>query len=176
MDNLIQNVARQLSLDEAVVRRGIGQVFKYCQQQVPEDHRDWFAKVPGAESLIREERATEEEQQRTSPREQPKTIVGYVINFILWLLTAHFILDFIKSLLSPFLGQDKTVQLLDSVRGGAGLVDKLQGLGITAEQVTPLCQKVVAYMREHLGDDTVDDLLTQIPALGPLLGSTKKEE
>mmetsp|Transcript_25563 Transcript_25563/g.48415 ORF Transcript_25563/g.48415 Transcript_25563/m.48415 type:complete len:178 (-) Transcript_25563:436-969(-) len=177
MESLIKSVAGQLSLDESVVRRGIGQVFKYCQKQVPEDHQEWFAKVPGAESLIREEEATEAVHGTPSPtKEQPKSLVGFIIDFVLWLLTARFILDIIKSLLSPFLGEDKTSQLLDSVSDGASLVNTLQGLGITPEKVTPLCQKVVAYMREYLGDEAVDELVTKIPALGHLLESARKDE
>lgn len=183
MDSLIKSVAEQLSLDEAVVRRGIGQVFKYCEQQVPPEHREWFAKVPGAESLARQEQANEQQAQgvpRTDDdqqqRQQPKTLIGFVIRFVLWLLTARFILDWIRALLSPFLGEQETSRWLNSVRDGANLVNRLQGLGITTDKVAPLCQKVVAYMREHLGDDVVDDLLADIPALGSLMDSAKKDE
>ena len=173
MDALITKVAQQLNLEEAVVRRGIGQILQFCQQQVPPDYKAYFDKIPGANNLVRT--ADEPLPDDVSKPAQPKSFLGLLLSFVIWILTAGPILDFLKKILTPLLG-DKAPELLDSVSDSASLASKLQSLGITTEKVAPLVQNVVKYMRENLGDEQVDDMLNQIPAISPLLEAAKKDE
>jgi len=176
MDVLIPKVSQQLGLDEAVVRKALGAVLAFLNEQVKKKDFD-FSKIlshlQGAEQLMRDADAQEAAAKGTATEQQkgPTGIVGLIFT----LLKAFGVIAILKKLLSTFFGEN-AVKLIDTIEDGAELAVVMEKLGIDHDQGVKIVKMLVDFMKQKVSPETVEQLADSVPALKAFVGETKKEE
>lgn len=170
-----------IGIDEAVARKAVGAVLEFVQKNVPEDF-DWtevLSKLPGAQDLIKQ--ATDAGAS-SAPRAGgdeggPKggtSLIAHVLRLITNPSITS-IIELIKKILSPFLPAS-VMGMIESAGDGAELVGFMNKLGVTTEQGKSIVTMLITFMKGKLGDEVVDKMVDQIPAVKSVLESTKKDE
>ena len=179
IEELVKQVIAQLNLDEEVTRKAIGLVLSFVKKMCRRSGFDFdqiLQKLPGADNLI--ERSADpltNESTAATKSQTPVTLVGGIIAIVVWLLKTGPFLDILKRVLSMFFGAE-AVKMIDSAGDGAELLGNLNTIGITKEQGTKVVTMLVSFMKQHVGTDTMDELVEKIPALKAIIGDTTKKE
>jgi hypothetical protein len=177
MDELINKISNQLGLEVSVVRQALGAILCYLKEHSASyDFEGHISKgIQGVESLMKESSKAQKEARSGSSESSTTNHPTGIFGLVFHLLTVFGVLALLKKLLQPFLGES-AVKLIEQVEDGAELVAVLQKLGIDREKGVSMVQMLVAFCKDKLGPDTIEDLMEQVPAVKAFLGEAKKEE
>jgi nucleoid DNA-binding protein len=177
MDELIKQVVEKLGLDQEVVNKAIGAVLKFMKDHAGKDidfANEILNKLPGAETLVKD--ADKPLPPESAPRANSEgggatSLLMAIINFIF----NSPIMDIIKKLLGMVFGEG-AVKMIDSAGGGVEVAGIMNKLGISQEQGTQIVSMLISFMKNKVGADTVDKIISEIPAVKAFLNSSKKDE
>jgi|EndMetStandDraft_8_1072994.scaffolds.fasta_scaffold413442_2 hypothetical protein len=95
--------------------------------------------------------------------EAAKKAVGIILNF----LQSEGPADKVAALIAQTPGADAAVAAAPEVGFGGlmGVANQLMGAGLDMGQVQSVTKELVAYAREKLGDEAVNDLVGSVPGL-----------
>jgi hypothetical protein len=178
IEELVNQVIAQLNLNEDVTRKSIGLVLSFVKKMCQRSGFDFdkiLQQLPGAETLIERSSDPLPSQSNSAKSTTSVTLIGGFIAILVWLLKNSPMLDILKRILSMFFG-DQAVKMIDSAGDGAELLGSLDKIGISKDQGTKVVTMLVSFMKQHVGSETIDELIDNIPALKSFLGDTTKKE
>ena len=151
MDSFIKKVSTQTGVDEATTRKFLGEILNFAKKNAPEQvTRDISAKLPDVDKLIDEANST------TTPgsdgeAQKPNDLLKPCMP----------LLDMIKKLIEDIIGGDaaKAVEV-------ANIMERS---GVPPEKGAEMIQKLLGFMEEKVGPETISTLKEQVPALQTIL-------
>ena len=90
-------------------------------------------------------------------------------------LTKGLIFEMIKKILGMLMGTN-AVKMIESASGGVEVAGMMTKLGISTEQGSSIVLMLISFMKGKVGDEVVDQMCDQIPAVKSFLDSSKKDE
>ena len=136
------------SIHHAAVKKFLGEILSFVKKYAPaEVSRDISAKLPAVDKLIDEAAATPTPESTDTPNELLKPCMP--------------LLDMIKKLIEDIVGGDaaKTVEV-------ATIMEKS---GVPPEKGAELIQKLLGFLEQKVGPETISTLKEQVPALQTIL-------
>ena len=136
MDAFIKQVSSSAGVDEAEARSFLGKLLDFIKKNSPEDvSADISAKVPGADEVMKD---------ATAPSND-------------LLKQCMPVLDMLKKLVEQVMGGDAAK--------AAELTEICTKSGVTPEQGGAMIQKLLEFLKDKVGPDTVTKITEQLPAL-----------
>ena len=136
MDAFIKQVSSSAGVDETEARNFLGKLLDFIKKNAPEDvSADISAKVPGADEVMKD---------ATTPSND---LVKQCMP----------VLDMLKKLVEQVMGGDAAK--------AAELTEICSKSGVTPEQGGAMIQKLLDFLKEKVGPDTVTKITEQLPAL-----------
>ena len=141
MEDFVKQISSSTAVSEDQVRSFLGKMLDFIKANAPEDVADDIsAKVPGADGLSREAIAV-------PPRDSDNGMLKPCMP----------VLDMLKKLIGQVLGGDaaKTEEITDIMARS----------GVAPDQGAEIIQKLLAFLKDKVGPDTVTKIVEQVPAL-----------
>ena len=151
MDSFIRQVSTQTGIDEATTRKFLGQILHFAKKNAPEEvTRDISAKLPDVDKLIDEATSTTTPGPDGEPQ-KPNDL----------LKPCRPLLERIKKLVEDIIGGDaaKTIEV-------ANIIERS---GVPPEKGAEMIQKLLGFMEEKVGPETISTLKEQVPALQAII-------
>jgi hypothetical protein len=140
MDELIQQIVKNVGLDDSVAKSAVGNIFQFMKGQMGDADFGAIAdKLPGIDGLM------------AGAASPPGAGAG----------AGGGLLGSITKMASSVVGGD--------AGAGLDLMSNLSSLGVTKEQGMSLVQTIVAFLRDNLGAELTDGIVEKIPMLKQLL-------
>lgn len=151
MDSFIKKLSAQTGVDEVTTRKFLGKILDFARKHAPEEvTRDISAKLPDVDKLIDEANSTTTPGPDGEPQ-KPNDLLKPCMP----------LLDMIKKLIEDIIGGDaaKAVEL-------ANITERT---GVPPEKAADMIQKLLVFMEEKVGPETISTLKVQVPALQTIL-------
>ncbi|TWU03113.1 DUF2780 domain-containing protein [Neorhodopirellula pilleata] len=140
MDELIQLITKQLGIDSSIASTGISKTMAILKDQIGDD---LFGQIAGAIPGVTE-------AARSGAEDSGGGASG-------------------GGMLGKLAGM-ASAALGGNAGGGLELASALSAAGIDADKLGPFITTIVGFLKERLGDDVVDQILSKLPMLKTLLG------
>lgn len=141
MDELIQQIAKQLGIDSSIASAGVSKTMAMLKDQAGDD---LFGKIAGAIPGASD-----------AAESGIDTASGAAAG-------GGGMLGKLAGMASAALGA--------KAGGGLEMASALASTGIDSEKLGPFIKMVFEFLKDKLGDDMVDELLSKVPMLKALLG------
>lgn len=172
-DKLVKQAIDKIGLDETQAKQALGALLSFCKNQAGDfDFDGMMKKIPGMTEVFEDAKAS-----RDVPTDGGNggSIQYTVIGILTYFFKTFGLLDILKNLLAPFLGENG-VRMLEGGADSLELAGILEKLGVSKEQGTKLVKMLVDFVKKHVGGDTVDNLVKSVPVLQTIMAEEKKEE